>query len=212
VQAIVDAISVTKPPIDPDDGDIFVPGQEPPKPAPHTSRFLLLFLTFLEKQMANAPQGDLGNKLLTDLPKLFAFIRNPVVQKLLGGGAVTLDELAQLPIDLVATLTGQTAAAPLQLPAPDTQVKTDPPAASAPPTPAPVPTPTLQRPTVMSGVIGTVLSLALTYFGKGLIPPGVGEALVAGSAGTAAIGATGFFETVGKGFSDFLAYRRSKAK
>lgn len=64
----------------------------------------------------------------------------------------------------------------------------------------------------MSGVIGTVLSLALTYFGKGLIPPGIGEALVAGSAGTAAVGATGFFEKIGKGFSDFLAFRRSAPK
>ncbi len=93
------------------------------------------------------------------------------------------------------------------------QILLPPPASTQPPAgtppvstqPAPAPTPALQRPSVMASVIGLVLSAATTYFGKGLIPPVLGEAAIATFGGTAAVGATGFFQVIGDAIGKRIA-------
>ena len=128
---------------------------------------------------------DLG-KIFTDVRSI---IRNPVVQKLMSGGAVTLDELLSLPRDARALLTDDAApAAPVAtaLPAPDKpatpvadSVKpADPapasPAAAAPPAKSILPG--LAGGSVISGIIAALMGTGQmgTGFGFGVDPTTVG--------------------------------------
>jgi peptidoglycan hydrolase-like protein with peptidoglycan-binding domain len=131
VQQIVDSaapplIGIILPPLKPGQPDPSAPVPVTPSKTP---LLLLLILSQLENQMTTNPTPttqaaaapDLFGKIVADLPKLIALMNDPVLQKLMSGGAVTLQELLTLPKELIAALTGQTVAAPPLLAPPVTQ-------------------------------------------------------------------------------------------
>ena len=178
-----------------------------PKPPPevtppvtvmsNNSLLFLIIANLLEKHMTNATPGggsDIASKFLTDLPKLLAFMRDPVLQKLMSGGAVTLAELLTLPRELLALLTGQATTLP-QLPAPDKPVvepKPVSPVVVAPTTPV-YKTPSVQ---LSAGGLGASLiamatGLLGTPFGLGDVPTSNGTLATVIPIVTGLIGATG---------------------
>ena len=189
VQAVVDAIPVTKP----IDGDVLPPLPQPPLPAVSNPLTLIVLLLIILKGKTMANES--GTQ--PDLDKLIQALLGA-----LGGKPITppppppppppvAPDINALIAALLASLQG---GKPILLPAPT--VIDQSPAPVKPPVKDATATPIMQKPSVRIGIIGGLISAAATYFSGGLIPPGIGEMVTAAFGITAGAGSTSIFGSI----------------
>lgn len=215
VEAIMDAMQPEKPdkpidgePLHPDQPDPFTP----PPPGNFLGNPLLLaglaaLLSGLtgQQNMTTPGQGFDLSKLFGDLPKFFAILQDPILQRLLADQPVRLSELKTLPPEFLSLITG--AKAPqILLPSPQPDPAAQPqPDSTKPAGSVPVPAANAIQPWVVNLATG-ILSMVLpgaAWLG-GVLPDAA--ALITGTAGVSA-SALNIPGLISKFFSGFKVSR-----